>query len=165
MIGIISILVVIIEQKYTMIKIISNLLSPFCIINAKERIDTLYFSNYNDSEDYHYGTVTCSNCNEKITFHIGDLRKHMMTESTNLSPEDSNKMNKAFRLANKKDVNSFIDYYCTKCKLPIRLYYLSGIGGRHAEEAYEVKYVIEKRRKKMSSFQFKPYDNNFSVKD
>jgi len=38
--------------------------------------------------------------------------------------------------------DSFIDYYCPKCKSPIRIYYSSFMGGRHSEMGFEIKYVM-----------------------
>lgn len=38
--------------------------------------------------------------------------------------------------------DSFIDYYCPKCHLPIRIYYFSYMGGRHCERGFEIKYIL-----------------------
>jgi len=38
--------------------------------------------------------------------------------------------------------DSFIDYYCPKCKIPIRIYYFSFIGGRHSEMGFILMYVM-----------------------
>jgi hypothetical protein len=39
--------------------------------------------------------------------------------------------------------DSFIDFYCPKCKRPVRIYYTSFLGGRHCEHGYNLDYVID----------------------
>jgi hypothetical protein len=38
--------------------------------------------------------------------------------------------------------DSFIDYYCSKCQSPVRIYYCSFLGGRQAEISYRIKYIL-----------------------
>jgi hypothetical protein len=38
--------------------------------------------------------------------------------------------------------DSFIDYNCTVCNSPIRIYYSSFMGGRHCEMGFRIKYII-----------------------
>ena len=39
--------------------------------------------------------------------------------------------------------DSFIDFNCSKCKRPTRIYYFSSLGGKHGEIGYDLKYVID----------------------
>ena len=41
--------------------------------------------------------------------------------------------------------DSYIDFYCPKCKTPARIYYSSFIGGRHCESGFEIKYVMNQK--------------------
>ena len=38
--------------------------------------------------------------------------------------------------------DSFLDYCCPMCNKPIRIYYISFIGGRQAEMGFEIKFVL-----------------------
>jgi len=39
--------------------------------------------------------------------------------------------------------DSYIDFYCQKCNRPVRIYYISYIGGKHVEHGYELKYLMD----------------------
>jgi len=39
--------------------------------------------------------------------------------------------------------DSFIDFYCTGCKRPSRIYYSSYLGGRHTENGYDLDFIID----------------------
>jgi hypothetical protein len=51
---------------------------------AKELIDKLDFSNYNDSETYPKSVFICDNCGDKIGFSFKDLEKHRFSKDSNL---------------------------------------------------------------------------------
>jgi hypothetical protein len=38
--------------------------------------------------------------------------------------------------------DSFLDFYCPKCNTPVRIYYMSFIGGRQGEVGYELVFVL-----------------------
>lgn len=127
-----------------MIRFIKNMFTHFRVVNAEDKMDNLFFSNYDDYYDYHYGVFICSNCGRELTFERNDLRKHFLSDFSNLNADDSKKIALVLNKSQKKEVSSFIDFYCPVCKQPVRIYYRSD-GGKHAEEAYLIKYIVEKK--------------------
>ena len=131
-----------------MLDFIKNIFSSYKVVNAKDRIDRIYFSNYSDYETHKYGTFTCSNCKTELVFERKNFAKHMASNFTNLNSFDAKQIGSILKRSQKNEINSFLDFYCPQCKFPVRIYYMAGIGGKHCEEAYIVKYVVEKKQSK-----------------
>jgi DNA-directed RNA polymerase subunit M/transcription elongation factor TFIIS len=154
---------------------------------AKELIEKLEYSNYDDYETYPNSVFVCDKCGDKIGFGFKDLEKHRFSKNSNLKGKDKIiadrliltmipkykvkqkrqiwaltkrdrlivKLQRLYlRLIGAVDVflpipkidenipDSFIDFNCPKCKTPVRIYYFSFIGGRHCENGFVIKYVI-----------------------
>lgn len=71
-----------------------------------------------------------------------DLNKHAHSTFTNLNEADSKEIEALVTNSKIEGFNSFIDFSCSKCKKPIRIYYLSWAGGRFTN-GYVIKYVID----------------------
>jgi|GEM_PF-2033888 len=154
---------------------------------AKDLIEKIEYSNFEDYETYPFSVFICDNCDEKISFAYRDLDKHRFSKESNLKGKDKIIMDRLilalipqYKLKQKRQIwaltkldrfkvriqrlylriigireifppipsikenipDSFIDFYCPKCRKPIRIYYLSFIGGRHTEMGFVIKYVL-----------------------
>ena len=111
------------------------------VIAASERLTKLEFEADIDWETYPRSEYTCFRCGEKISFTLRNLDKHAHSTFTNLSPADASAIERivAGRVG---DANSFVDFYCPGCKLPVRIYYQSWGGGRFTH-GYIFRFVVE----------------------
>ena len=101
------------------------------IREAKDVFDKV---DYEADEDWQISPQTlyqCSVCGETIAFSLTDLDKHAFSKFTNLSAEDSAQIEILINESKVQGFNSFIDFYCPKCKKAIRVYYQSWAGGRY----------------------------------
>jgi hypothetical protein len=75
-------------------------------------------------DDLHpYRTIhfLCDRCDQLIVFKIGDFERHSFSDFSNLSEEDAAQIEAAVPKRIKKF--SFLDFYCPKCSLPVRVYF------------------------------------------
>jgi len=113
------------------------------ITNIEKITKKTEFNSYIDYETYPISELTCSNCNEKVSISFKDLKKHQLSDFTNLTEKDSLEFDSYIK-KNVSDIpNSFIDYYCPNCKRPIKLLFESWAGGKHGEYGYKLIMLIE----------------------
>jgi len=111
------------------------------VVPASECLTKLKFEADIDWETYPRSEYTCSRCGEKISFTLRNLDKHAHSTFTNLSSEDVDAIEKSVA-GHVGGANSFVDFYCPGCKLPVRIYYESWAGGRFTH-GYVFRFVVE----------------------
>ena len=110
-------------------------------VDAKDRLSKLEFQADDDWESYPRSEYTCPKCREITAFNLKDMDRHSFSTFTNLSPTDAKKAD-LFIGKHKDDANSFLDFYCPRCKSPVRIYFQSWAGGRYTH-GHIFKFIIE----------------------
>lgn len=90
------------------------------IFDAENWFSKVNFRRDEDLELHPKSEYHCPNCNETF-FCLKDLDKHKNLDHSNLSTEDFKK----FKRNGRKGCDSFLDFYCPKCKSPTKIYYRS----------------------------------------
>ena len=111
------------------------------VVPASERLTKLEFEADIDWDTYPRSEYTCPGCGGKISFTLRNLNKHAHSTFTNLSPDDADAIEKT-AIGHVGDANSFVDFYCPGCKLPVRIYYRSWAGGRYTH-GHIFRFVVE----------------------
>jgi hypothetical protein len=114
----------------------------YSIIDAADRLSKLEFSAGQDWETHPDSTYTCPHCNQQMSFGMRDFEKHRLSQFTNLSAEDAQSIGTASPAPDDR-FNSFVDFYCRGCRMPVRILYLAWAGGRFTH-GYTLSYVIER---------------------
>jgi hypothetical protein len=109
---------------------------------AESILNKVDFNSYEDWETYPESEYKC-NCGQTVSFNIQNLQKHSFSNFTNLEAADISQIEALVDGTIKSETNSFLDFYCPKCKKPVRFYFFSWAGGRHGEHGYRIKFVIE----------------------
>jgi rubredoxin len=113
-------------------------------VSATERFDEVALSS--EIVDGRVGSLhtiyTCPLCREKVSFSRDDFESRGRRETSNLSTEHSAAISD---LAQASDVgdNEYLDWYCPKCRLPVRAYFRQWAGGRHGDSGIDIITVIE----------------------
>ena len=105
-------------------------------------LNKIDFNSYEDRDTYPESEYKC-NCGQTITFSFRNLQKHSFLNYSNLQAADISQIETLVNDTINSETNSFLDFYCPKCKKPVRFYFLSWAGGRHGEYGYRIKFVIE----------------------
>lgn len=109
---------------------------------AESILNKVDFNSYEDWETYPESEYKC-NCGQTVAFNFRNLQKHSFSNFTNLQTADILQIEALIDDTITSKINSFLDFYCPKCKKPVRLYFYSWAGGRHGEHGYQIKFVIE----------------------
>ena len=120
-----------------------TILFKYSIVDAANRLSKVEFSADQDWDTYPDSTYTCPGCGNQMSFCMRDLKKHQLSQFTNLSDNDAQAVAAASRESEEK-FNSFLDFYCQGCQMPVRILYLAWAGGRFTG-GYNLSYVIERR--------------------
>lgn len=83
----------------------------------------------------------CEKCMYKVSIKISDFDKHFKSNNSNLNNIEK-KLLDDFVEEHKLGSFSYIDFYCPKCKLPIRILYDRYPSGK-GDSYYELKNVLE----------------------
>ena len=114
------------------------------IANSSERFDNISFSNVTDDGKSLsiFSNYTCPKCKENIVFKKNDFVERSLKDFSNLSIEHQTLFNAS---ANDNQFNNFhfLDWYCPKCNLPVRVYVEHWVGGRHGDSGVNLKSVLE----------------------
>ncbi len=86
-------------------------------------------------------TYRCLFCKNEISFRNQDFQKHSKSNFSNLNIDDSKLLDK-FIAKNNIKTESFIDFYCPKCKKATRLYYIDSYGGKHGQYLVKVQEIL-----------------------
>ena len=114
----------------------------YSVVNAADRLSKVEFVADEDWETYPDSTYTCPHCNGQMSFAMRDFQKHQRSQFTNLSANDAQAITAASPAPEQK-FNSFVDFYCPGCRVPVRILYLAWAGGRYTH-GYTLSYVIER---------------------
>jgi len=106
------------------------------IFEAENCFSKVWFQRDEDWDLQPKSEYHCPSCNDLLLFCLKDLDKHRNLLHSNLSKEDF----KQFNLKGSKGCSSFLDFYCSKCKSPTKIFYDSWAGGRFTD-GYELKFV------------------------
>ena len=82
---------------------------------------------------------TCDNCSYQLSFGLKDFKKHHESNSSNLNNTDKAIF---YAYTNNKKQESFIDFYCPKCKQPTTMFYISGDSGFWGEFFFKIVKII-----------------------
>jgi hypothetical protein len=104
--------------------------------------DKIEFNSYVDFETHPTAELNCINCENRISVNFNNLKKHQLSDFTNLTEFDAEKMTDFIKEKLTEIPNSFLDYYCPNCGIPTRVLYESWAGGKHGEFGFELKKVI-----------------------
>ena len=112
------------------------------IYSAEKVLNKTDFDNYLDWQTYPTKDYHCTNCNQEVAISFKNLSKHHNSNFSNFSQEDMD----AFGLLEKENpaikTDSFLDFYCPKCKRPVRIYYNMWAGGKHGEFGFSIKFIV-----------------------
>jgi hypothetical protein len=82
-----------------------------------------------DPHEYAPCVYSCSRCSHVVRFSEADFTRHAATGVTNLSASDAEDATRAVLGLDVKGF-SFVDFYCPKCALPVRVYFALETGGK-----------------------------------
>ena len=85
----------------------------------------------------------CNSCNNEIEFTDNDFEKHQKKEISNLNESDKTEIENFIKQKEDFDKLSHLDFYCPNCKLPIRVLFEGGWGGKVGEYGFVIKRIIE----------------------
>jgi DNA-directed RNA polymerase subunit M/transcription elongation factor TFIIS len=71
---------------------------------------------------------TCVKCQNQISFSADDFQKHDKSKFSNLNLKDKSLIDN-FVIESTQKTNSFIDFYCPRCKLATSFFYQGGPSG------------------------------------
>ena len=111
------------------------------VTSAAERLTKLEFEADKDYLTYPRSVYQCPHCKETVSFCLCDFDRHSFSDFTNLSEEHAKSVHEA-ATASKMNFNSFLDFYCSRCKAPVRIYYVAWAGGRYTH-GHSVRFVVE----------------------
>jgi hypothetical protein len=101
----------------------------------------LTFNNQEDFETHPTSEISCPNCNRPTSINFSDLKKHQLSDLTNLSETQQFEITKISERITELP-NSFLDYNCPNCQTGIRIYYESWAGGKHGEHGFELRNIV-----------------------
>ena len=84
---------------------------------------------------------TCVKCQNQISFSTDDFEKHNKSNFTNLNLKDKSIIDN-FIIESAQKTNSFIDFYCPRCKLATSLFYQGGQSGFWGNYEFQIKNVL-----------------------
>jgi DNA-directed RNA polymerase subunit M/transcription elongation factor TFIIS len=84
----------------------------------------------------------CDTCGNEIEFLEKDFKKHSHSHFTNLLDKDKQLIDDYTKDHNLTQY-SFLDFYCTKCRKPVSVFFKDGYGGRHGEYICAIEFVLE----------------------
>lgn len=113
------------------------------VFPANKKLSKTEFNNQEDWESYPTADYTCDKCGQKVSLSFSDFRKHQLSGFSNLTDQDKEMIKNYIESKKPISTNSFLDFYCPKCKRPVRVCYDSWAGGKHTEAGFSIKYVIE----------------------
>ena len=108
---------------------------------ADLRLSKTEFEAGKDWETYPRALYGYPNCGETLTFCLRDFDRHSRSDFSNLSDSDARESDRA-ALASGRKYSSFLDFYCARCKAPVRIYYLAWWGGRYTH-GHSIQFVVE----------------------
>ena len=114
------------------------------VSDGKERFDNTSFSNIiEDGKSLPlFATYTCPICAEQIGFTKKDFEERSLNNYSNLSKENQILFSKSAREGQFDNLH-FLDWYCPKCKIPVRVYVEHWAGGRHGDAGVNIRFTLE----------------------
>ena len=110
---------------------------------ANQKLKKTEFNSQEDWETYPTADYCCDKCTSTVSLNFANLKSHQLSTFSNFNKPDKEAFNLFVSTNNLEPTNSFLDFYCPSCKRPVRMYYNSWAGGRHGEQGYSIKYVVE----------------------
>ena len=101
------------------------------IIEANAVFSKIDFQEDIDYNIYPRSIYKCIICKSPLTFNMQNFKKYSLNKVSILTIEEQKEIMKEIKMFNKKESNSFIDFYCPKCNAPTRLYFTAWAGGRY----------------------------------
>lgn len=82
-------------------------------------------------DDHIYEPIVyhCSDCQYNVEFTIEKFSKHFHLTFSNLDGDDQIAFNEFSRI-NRIDIESFLDFYCPRCRKAVRVFFEGGVAGR-----------------------------------
>lgn len=114
------------------------------IADANEVFTKTDFQDDIDYNTYPISVYECPICYNKLSFTKNSFQKYRMNTFSNFSDDELTRINQLIKNKNLKATNSFLEYYCPKCKSPTRVYFTTWAGGRFTG-GYRLSYIIALR--------------------
>lgn len=111
------------------------------ILKAENVLSKIKLQEDIDYDSHSISIYECPICKNKLAFKISDFKRHALLKKSIFLPEEQNKIATYVKEKNMIESNSFIDFYCPKCKHPTRIYYTSWAGGRYTA-GYILNYIV-----------------------
>lgn len=113
-------------------------------VSATERFDIVALSTeiFDGRVTPLHTIYTCPLCREEVSFSRYDFESRGRRETSNLSDEHSTVIS-ALAQASGVGSEEYLDWYCPKCHLPVRVYFRHWAGGRHGDSGIDIITVIE----------------------
>jgi hypothetical protein len=114
-------------------------------INADKRLTQVSFITGRDWLTHPPSFYTCPMCSTELAFFMRDFARHDRSAFTNLSLTDAEAITNFVQAYSSQVWDSFLDFYCPGCNLPIRIYYLADelVGSPRRAYGYSLQFVIE----------------------
>jgi hypothetical protein len=114
------------------------------ISDSSERFDNIAFSNViEDGKSLPtLATYICPTCKEKIGFTKNNIEEKSLENYSNLSLDHQSLFNETSIKNNFNNLH-FLDWYCPRCNLPVRVYIKHWVGGHHGDAGVNILKVLE----------------------
>ena len=99
---------------------------------------------FQDDIDYYIYPRTiykCLICKNQLSFNLQNFKKYSLNKASIFTVEEQKKIIREAKIFNKKEPNSFIDFYCPKCNIPTRIYFTAWAGGRFTG-GYHLEFIV-----------------------
>ena len=110
-------------------------------IEANTVFSKIDFQDDIDYDIYPISIYECLVCKNQLIFNMQNFKKYSLNKTSIFTTEEQKKIMKEVKMFNKKEPNSFIDFYCPKCNVPTRLYFTAWFGGKFTC-AFHLEFIV-----------------------
>ena len=83
----------------------------------------------------------CHSCDYLVSFKDDDFIKHRKSRFSNLKKNDDSIFN-SYIVENELSFDSFLDFYCPKCKIATRVFFSDGFGGKCGDYIVNIDFAL-----------------------
>ena len=111
------------------------------LINGNIVFSKIDFQSDIDYNTYPKSIYECPLCKNQMSFNLNNFKKYSMKNESIFSDKEQELIKETIKEYNQKETNSFIDFYCSQCDAPTRIYYTAWAGGRFTG-GYHLEFII-----------------------
>ena len=100
------------------------------IIDADKVFSKVDFHDDIDYYTYPLSIYECYICKNLLSFKMQNFMNYSFNKKSIFTTEIQEKITKEAKRLNRKESNSFIDFFCPKCNLSTRIYFTTWFGGK-----------------------------------